>query len=99
MKRFSEMTQNELEVEIARLEQSIKESEWEAEREVHRQRWLMARSYAVRHRPFPPGFYRIDEEGGRFRLSYVNGVMAWGTGEDGEERALPLAVLQPEEQE
>jgi len=100
MKRFSEMTENELKMEIDRLAEAIETSRLEGERDVLRQKWLLARSYAAKSRSFPPGRYRVEDADGIFTLRYVNGVMGWGVWEHGaeaEETALPLAVLTPAE--
>ncbi|WP_309122089.1 DUF1811 family protein [Paenibacillus sp.] len=97
MKRFSEMSPGELAEEIERLRSELDRSASEGEKGVLRQRWLLARSYAVRDASFPPGRYRVEETGAAFTLLYVNGVMGWGTTEDGQEAAFPLAVLQREE--
>ncbi|HZG56658.1 DUF1811 family protein [Paenibacillus sp.] len=96
MKRFSEMSAEELSAEIEQLAERMRRSESEGERDVLKQRWLLARSYAVRENAFPPGPYRIEDRDERFTLRYVNGVMGWGTAENGEERAYPLAVLRSE---
>ncbi|HZG85468.1 DUF1811 family protein [Paenibacillus sp.] len=98
MKRFSEMTEDELRSEIDRLAKELEASRLEGERDVLRQKWLMARSYAARSRSFPPGRYRVEDADDIFTLRYVNGVMGWGVwGRGGEETALPLAVLTPED--
>jgi len=96
MKRFSEMSPDELAAEIDGLAAAMERSASEGEKGVLRQRWLLARSYAVRDRAFPPGNYRLEETGSVFTLRYVNGVMGWGTTEDGQEAAYPLASLRPE---
>jgi len=97
MKRFSEMSPAELAAEIERLSAEMERSATEGERGVLRQRWLLARSYAVREKAFPPGRYRVEGSEEVFRLVYLNGVMGWGTTEDGQEVAHPLAVLRPDE--
>ena len=98
MKRFSEMTEDELQAEIERLANAMEASRLEGERDVLRQKWLMARSYVAKRRPFPPGRYRVEGTEDIFTLRYVNGVMGWGVDGNGEEAALPLAVLTPEEE-
>jgi hypothetical protein len=98
MKRFSEMSPDELAAEIERLGAEIERSASEGEKGVLRQRWLLARSYAaVRERSFSPGRYRVEGSGELFKLAYVNGVMGWGTTEDGQEAAHPLAALQADD--
>ncbi|HZG75456.1 MAG TPA: DUF1811 family protein [Paenibacillus sp.] len=97
MKRFSEMSPDELAAEIERLGAAMERSASEGEKDVLRQRWLLARSYAVRERAYPPGRYRVEGSGEPFKLVYVNGVMGWGTTEDGQEAAHPLAALRPED--
>ncbi|MCI3921469.1 YfhH family protein [Paenibacillus sp. TRM 82003] len=97
MKRFSEMSAAELTEEIKRLAGAIEKSGAEGERDVLRQKWLLARSYLVRLSvTFAPGTYRVEGEERKFTLAYVNGVMGWGTWPDGEEGAVPLAALQAE---
>jgi hypothetical protein len=94
MKRFSEMSKSELGAEIDRLSGAIAQSRENGEREVLCQKWLLARSYAVRDQSFPPGTYRVEEKDQTFTLRYMNGVMGWGTWANGEEGAVPLATLQ-----
>lgn len=92
------MSADELAAEIDRLAAAIESSASVGERGVLRQKWLLARSYAVRDRAFPPGRYRIEGERGTFELRYINGVMGWGTRDDGEEAGVPLAALVPLEE-
>lgn len=89
------MTNEELQAEIDRLAVEIERSaSSEGERDVLRQKRLLARSYAVRGSAFPPGTYRVEGDERLFSLKYINGVMGWGTWADGEEGAVPLAALQ-----
>jgi hypothetical protein len=94
MKRFSEMGEAELTAEIERLAKAIEGSLSSGERDVLRQKWLLARSYAIRNPSFPPGTYRVEGADQLFALRYVNGVMGWGEWPNGEEAAVPLALLQ-----
>jgi predicted GNAT family N-acyltransferase len=94
MKRFSEMSPQELSEEINRLAAAVHECTVESERDVLYQKWMLARSYAVREQSFPPGQYRVEGKKEQFTLHYLNGVMGWGVWEHGEEGAVPLAALQ-----
>jgi hypothetical protein len=94
MKRFSEMEGVELAAEIERLAIAMEGSKSEGERDVLRQKWLLARSYAVRVSSFPPGTYQVESAKQMFTLQYINGVMGWGRWSNGEEGAVPLATLQ-----
>jgi hypothetical protein len=93
MQRLSDMTMEELQREIERLYVTINLSTMDNEREVLRQKWVMARSYAVKNQYYKPGKYTVEGRDGVFLLEYVNGVMGWGHEENGEETAWPLAVL------
>lgn len=97
MKRFSEMTPEELSKEIQRLEQTLSSSQFSGESEVLKQKLWMAKSYAVKDKPFLPGAYVVADRQERFHLRYVNGIMGWGEWENGEEGAVPLAALIPKE--
>jgi hypothetical protein len=93
MQRLSDMTMEELQREIDRLYLAINLSTMDNEREVLRQKWVMARSYAVKNLYYKPGKYMVEGREGEFTLEYVNGVMGWGRKESGEETAWPLALL------
>lgn len=95
MRRLSELSEAELRQEIEELQKGMEQQRpGSSEYEVMRQKWLMARSYSIRHTSFLPGDYRVEGEERIFKLKYVNGVMAWGVWEDGAEAAVPIAVLQ-----
>ena len=97
MKRYSDLSHIELKKEIETLHDAIQRATMNSEREVLHNKWLLARSYLVKDHNFSPGNYRVEGYEGTFTLSYLNGVMAWGVWEHGEQAALPIAILQKKE--
>jgi peptidoglycan/xylan/chitin deacetylase (PgdA/CDA1 family) len=94
MRRYSDLSHDELTTEIETLHDSIQRATMDSQRDVLIQKWLLARSYLVKERDFPAGNYRVEGYESIFKLSYLNGVMAWGIWEHGEQTALPIALLQ-----
>lgn len=98
MKRYSQMTKEELEQEIKRLEQEEKQARQkslESEALILRQKRNIARSYLIDPSAISPGKkYHVEGYAGLFTVEYVNGIMAWGTWEGSTEKvAYPLALL------
>lgn len=99
MKRFQDMSPEELQVEIDRLSQENERLKLIGET-VHQpiieQRLYLAKSYFLDPQDYPINqFYRVEGYEGRFELKYFKGAMAWGSWEGSwEEVAFPLARLQ-----
>lgn len=101
MKKFSEMTNAELDREMQHLiaEQRKKEQAgFYSEANVLEQKFYLAKSYRMNKRLIKPDHtYNVIGEEGKFQVNYLNGVFAWGTIEGSEEeRAFPIARLEDE---
>jgi hypothetical protein len=94
MKRYSDLSEDELKNEIKTLHDAIQRATMDSERAVLQQKWLLARSYLLKDHSFLAGIYRVEGSERRFTLSNLNGVMAWGIWEQGEQAAIPIALLQ-----
>lgn len=99
-KRYSQMTEYEIRQEIAVLNDKAKKAEQMGmvnELAVYERKIVMAKSYLLNPDDFHPGeTYEInDGEGTMFKISYMNGVFAWGfrEGNEKEEEAFPIALL------
>ncbi len=98
MRRFSQMSNEEIQIEISALEKERRELEKKnmlSGIDVVNRRIDFAKSYLI-----DPETIQIDKpytitgEEGRFIVRYLNGVMAWGSFEHSrEERAFPFAVM------
>lgn len=98
-RRFSEMSTGEIKQAIKELEQDIEKAKaehWQSKVDMLTRKIEMAHSYMLTPDDFKPGLYHVKNETQLFTLEYINGVMAWGHMEDGNEISLPLAVLTPE---
>ncbi|WP_054951309.1 DUF1811 family protein [Numidum massiliense] len=98
MDRFSQMNRDELIQETERLRQEA-DQKLRAGRfyevNVLEQQYYFAKSYLVNPKHIVPGtVYHIHGEAGVFKVTYINGVMAWGYLNNEEpERAFPLGRL------
>ncbi|WP_269799209.1 YfhH family protein [Bacillus xiapuensis] len=99
-KRYSEMTEYELRQEIARLKERAKKAEQMGivnEFAVLERKALMAEAYLMNPADFEPGkIYEMQGAPGTFfKISYLNGVFAWGyrLNGDGKEEGLPISML------
>lgn len=92
MKRYGEMSQEELHIEIANLLKQKKESEFPSELAIIERKILTAQSYTLSKEAFPPGMYKVVGYEHPMKLEYLNGVMGWGT-MDHEEVSFPIAML------
>ncbi len=99
-KRYSEMTDYELNQEIASLRDKARKAEqmgMVSELAVYERKIAMAKSYMLNPDDFKPDeIYQIDgDPGSYFKINYMNGVFAWGSRIDGEEKeeALPISLL------
>jgi hypothetical protein len=104
-KRYSEMTEYELNQEIANLRDKARKAEqmgMASELAVYERKIAMARSYMLNPDDFKPGkVYGIEgDPGAYFKIDYMNGVFAWGArlNGDGKEEALPISLLTETEQ-
>jgi len=101
MPLYSEMTADELSVEMKRLQQlgqAAYDGEAWSEYEVLMTKWYLAKSYEI----LPTvkieigRTYRIAEAYDRLTVDFLEGVMAWGTRESTSETdSLPIAMLEP----
>ncbi|MCD1258599.1 DUF1811 family protein [Paenibacillus athensensis] len=94
MKRYSEMSPQELQAAIAALEKQMQAAEFPSQLAVLESKLLFARAYALSPTDFPPGLYAVKDREQPMRVDYLNGVMAWGT-MDGEEISVPISALRP----
>jgi predicted anti-sigma-YlaC factor YlaD len=100
VKRYSEMTPEELQEEMKKLQeygrQAFAEQRW-SEYEVYMTKWYLAKSYLIRDTvDIEIGrTYRIAEENDKLTVRHLEGVMAWGIREStSEEVAVPIAMLE-----
>lgn len=100
MKRFSEMTKAELTAMVKHLrneeEQAVQDG-WESQAQLLRTKRQLAESYLIDPQTITVGIpYHIQGIQQVFIVSYLNGIMAWGTLEgSSEEVAYPLSALLP----
>ncbi|MDG5786235.1 YfhH family protein [Evansella sp. AB-P1] len=98
-KRYSEMTQKELMDEIGDLKVKAQKAEQMGmvnEYAVHERKITMAQAYMMDPSVFNSGdTYLIrDSKEDTFKISYMNGVFAWGyRNNSNEEEALPISLL------
>ncbi|MDN4594286.1 DUF1811 family protein [Polycladomyces subterraneus] len=103
MKLFSQMSEEELRLEIDRLqmeETRARRFGMTSEAEVLRQRRALARSYLTDASRIQSGVvYEVEDHPDRFHVEKINGVMAWGKWEGGRETvAIPISLIRlPEE--
>ncbi|KAB7704139.1 DUF1811 family protein [Bacillus aerolatus] len=100
-KRYSDMTEFELQQEIGRLKEKARKAEQLGivnEFAVLERKALMAEAYLMNPDDFTPGkMYEIKGDPGTyFKIDYMNGVFAWGCriDGDGKEEGLPISMLQ-----
>jgi hypothetical protein len=93
IRRYSEWSPEELTEELERLERAMEQAESPAQTDVLRQKYYMAKAYLLKDRPFPQGIYRVEGRQETFALERLNGIMAWGRWENGEEGAVPISAL------
>ncbi|PYI54490.1 DUF1811 family protein [Paenibacillus flagellatus] len=93
MKRYGEMTREELLAEVDKLKREKKGASFPSQAEMLERKIKMAESYLLSPDSFPPGTYEVEGSAERFELRYVNGVMAWGTMGREDEASFPLSML------
>lgn len=97
-KRYSEMTQEELSHQLLKLKEAAMKKHqagFFSEAAVLEQKFYMAKSYLLDPNDYIPGKeYQVIGYEGRFKLKYLNGIMAWGTfAHSDEEVAFPISRL------
>ncbi|WP_462409924.1 YfhH family protein [Neobacillus sp. Marseille-QA0830] len=99
-KRYSELTAQQLNQEIANLKEQARKAEqmgMVSEFAVLERKVQMARAYLLDPHDFKKGeIYEIEGAPGEyFKVEYLNGVFAWGyrLGGNGSEEALPISML------
>ncbi|WP_339149339.1 MULTISPECIES: YfhH family protein [unclassified Sutcliffiella] len=106
-KRYSQMTSYELHQEIATLKEKARKAEQLGivnEFAVLERKITMAKAYMLNPDDYKPGaVYEIESDPGvHFKITYMNGVFAWGHRMSGdtvnkEEEGLPISMLLKEE--
>jgi len=99
MKRYSEMTQEELFREMQHLlgeSRKKQQAGFISEANILEQKFYMAKSYTLQPADFQAGEeYFVEGEEGIFTIKYLHGVFAWGRFPSSEEDvAFPLGRLQ-----
>lgn len=99
-KRYSRLTEYELQQEISRLNEKARKAEQMGmvnEFAVLERKAIMAKAYLLNPEDFKPKeIYEIDgAPGSYFQIDYLNGVFAWGyrLGESKDLEALPISML------
>ncbi|MEN8698704.1 YfhH family protein [Bacillus infantis] len=99
-KRYSQLSQYELQQEIASLHEQARKAEQMgmlSEFAVLERKAIMAKAYLLDPKDFKAGeIYEVDgDPGSYFKIDYLNGVFAWGFRLHGgkEEEALPISML------
>jgi hypothetical protein len=99
-KRYSTMTEYELNQEIALLQEKARKAEQLGmvnEFAVLDRKVTMAKAYLLNPESYAPGeiYELVGDPGQYFKVDYLNGVFAWGyrLKGDGKEEALPISML------
>lgn len=99
-KRYSEMSEYELSQEIRQLNEKSRKAEQMGmvnEFAVLERKILMSKSYLLNPKDYHANkVYEIEQDPGSFfKISYMNGVFAWGVRLDGQgkEEAIPISML------
>ncbi|MEC1262701.1 YfhH family protein [Bacillus swezeyi] len=98
-KRYSEMTEHELQREIGVLTEKARKAEQMGivnELAVHERKIAMAKAYLLDPADFKPDvIYEIEGAEEDFYIRYLNGVFAWGhrLNTPDHEEALPISLL------
>lgn len=93
MKRYSEMSREELAAEMEGLREEMRRAEFPSQREMLERKRRMAEAYTLSGESFPPGLYGVVGYAEPFELKYVNGVMAWGRMGTENEASFPISML------
>ncbi|NSL52134.1 YfhH family protein [Calidifontibacillus erzurumensis] len=98
-KRYSEMTEYELKLEIGKLQEKARKAEQMGminEFAVYERKIAMAKAYLLSPSQFQPGeVYEISgDPGSLFTIEYLKGVFAWGKRQGKEElEGIPISLL------
>lgn len=98
-KRYSELSEYELKLEIGSLQEKARKAEQMGminEYAVYERKIAMAKAYLLSPSNFHPGeVYEIDGDPGvTFKIDYMKGIFAWGTREGkNEQEAIPISLL------
>ncbi|WP_209124077.1 YfhH family protein [Alkalihalobacillus sp. BA299] len=97
-KRYSDMTEFELQNEIAQLNEKAKKAEqmgMASEFAVYERKMIMAKAYLLNPEEFYPGeTYEMIDNQSSFLISYMNGRFAWGYRNGSSElEGVPISVL------
>jgi hypothetical protein len=92
MKKYAEMTKEELQIEIENLQAQIQKAEFQSQLAVLESKINFALAFSLSVEDFPPGLYTVKGYEHPMQVTYLNGVMAWGTME-GEEVSFPISLL------
>lgn len=99
-RRYSTMTVQELQREIATLKEKARKAEQMGmvnEFAVLERKADMARAYLLNPASFVPGeIYELEgDPGSYFKVDYIDGVFAWGLrlNGNGKKQALPISLL------
>lgn len=95
MLRYREMTKEQLLQEVDKLLLEMEKAEFPSQKEMLERKIWIAKSYMLTPEHFRPGTYRVEGHSETFELSYVNGIMAWGTMGSDEEASFPISMLVP----
>lgn len=95
MKRYSQMTEEELRLELNKLEDQRKQSLAENEQHILEQKINLAQAYMIDPNIIQvESWYRIKGKLEHFHVDYINGVFAWGTLKGSTEQvAFPISLL------
>ncbi|UOF91636.1 YfhH family protein [Fodinisporobacter ferrooxydans] len=100
MKRYSEMTREEIQLEMQRLrEEGMKKHQSgllsESELQVLEQKFYLAKSYLVDPKTIViHGEYRVEGQEEDFCVDHLHGIMAWGNFVSSKEQiAIPIGRL------
>jgi hypothetical protein len=93
MKRFSQMSPEEIRAEVDKLQEEKKHAEFPSQLAIIESKIYTALSYTLPKEQFPPGTYRVVGYESPMQVKYLNGVMAWGLMAD-EEASFPISMLQ-----
>ncbi|MBP1934659.1 DUF1811 family protein [Ammoniphilus resinae] len=98
-KRFSEMTKEELEQALIKFKEGAMKKHqagFFSEAAILEQKFYTAKSYLMNPEDFyPETAYTVIGYEQPFKITYLNGIMAWGVFKDQEEEvAFPISRLQ-----
>jgi hypothetical protein len=98
VKRYSQMTPNELQQELTQLDKKLTEAKAknrESEQQILEQKTNIALAYLLDPTSIQlHTWYAVKDRTQLFRVDYIKGVFAWGTMEGSSEQvAFPISLL------